>query len=126
MKKEQQILEMQLFASVDEYIIEQVCEILNKNDIPFIKRTAGSGSYVNISMGQSFQEKRIFVNKEDYDKSLKLVEAFTIKEENEEVDSEMKQEINKYALIKKIMVFLTLGLPILAIILIILSDIFRN
>lgn len=126
MEKDEKIVEMQLFATTDEYIMEQVCAILTKNNIPFIKKNYGSGSYINISMGQSLQEKRIFVNKADYDKSLKLIEAFTIKEENEELDSEMKQEINKYAVIKKIMVFLTLGFPILAIILIIISDIFRN
>lgn len=123
MEKEE-IVEMQLFASTDEYIIEQICAMLAENNIPFIKKTDGSGSYINISMGESFQEKRIFVNKADYDKSLELIEPFTIKEENEELDSEIEEEKKKYGLIKKILVFLTLGIPILVIILLICSDIF--
>ena len=123
---EKEITEKQLFTSIDEYIIKQVCAVLEKNNIPFIKRTDGSGSYINISMGQTVQDKRIFVNKDDYDKALELIESFIIQEENEELDSDMEQEINKYALIKKMMVYVTLGLPILVIILIIISDIFRN
>ena len=71
-----EITEKQLFVSSDKYIIEQVCEILDKNNIPFIKRIDGSGSYINISMGQ---------------------------------------------LIKKMIVYLTLGLTILAIILIVMA-----
>lgn len=123
---EKEILEMQLFTSADEYIIEQVCAILEKNNIPFIKRTDGSGSYINISMGQTVQDKRIFVNKEDYEKALKLIEPFTLQEENEELDSDMKREIKKYALIKKVLVFLILGLPLLAILLLIISDMISN
>jgi len=116
-----EITEKQLFASIDEYIIEQVCAILENNNIPFIKRTDGSGSYINISMGKTVQGKRIFVNKDDYDKALELIEPFIMQEENQELDSDMKQEINKYALIKKMMVYVTLGLPILAIILIVIA-----
>lgn len=118
--------EIQLFTSVDEYIIEQVCAILENNNIPFIKRTDGSGSYINISMGQTVQNKRIFVNRDDYDKALKLIEIFTKEEDNEELDSDMQKEINKYGLIKKLMVFLILGLPILVILLIVISDIISN
>ena len=124
MEKETQ--EIQLFASVDEYIIEQVCAILENNNIPFVKRTDGSGSYINISMGQTVQDKRIFVNKDDYDKALKLIEPFTEQEENEELDSDMQKEINKYARIKKLMVLFILGLPILVILLIIISDMINN
>ena len=123
---EKEIIEIQLFASIDEYIIEQVCVILANNNIPFIKRTDGSGSYINISMGQTVQDKRIFVNKDDYDKALKLIEPFTKQEENEELDPDMQKEINKYAIIKKLMVLFILGLPILAIVLIIISDLIRN
>ena len=118
--------EIQLFASIDEYIIDQVCAILENNNIPFVKRTDGSGSYINISMGQTVQEKRIFVNKDDYDKALKLIEPFTEQEENEELDSDMQKEINKYARIKRLMVLFIFGLPILAIILIIIADVINN
>lgn len=123
---EKEIVEKQLFSSIDEYIIEQVCAILENNNIPFIKRTDGSGSYINISMGQTVQDKRIFVNEDDYDKSLKLIESFTKQETDEELDSDMQKEINKYARIKKLMVLFILGLPILAVLLIIISDLIHN
>lgn len=123
---EKEITEKQLFSSSDEYTIEQVCAILENNNIPFIKRTDGSGSYINISMGQTVQDKRIFVNEDDYNKALKLIESFTKQDDEEELDSDMQKEINKYARIKKLMVLFILGLPILAIILIIIAEIIRK
>ena len=118
--------EKELFVSADEYIIEQACAILQNNNIPFIKRTDGSGSYINISMGHTVQDKRIYVNEEDYDKALELIEPFAKKEENEEIDDDMQKEINKYAIIKKLMVLFVFGLPLLAIILIIIASIIRK
>ena len=123
---EKEITEKQLFSSSDEYTIEQVCAILENNNIPFIKRTDGSGSYIKISMGQTVQDKRIFVNEDDYNKALKLIESFTKQDDEEELDSDMQKEINKYARIKKLMVLFILGLPILAIILIIIAEIIRK
>ena len=123
---EKKIEEIQLFSSIDECIIEQVCAILNNNNIPFIKKTDGSGSYINISMGQTVQVKRIFVNKEEYDKAIKLIEIFTTLEEDEELDEDMQKEINKYAIMKKIMILLIFGLPILAIVLIFILGITNN
>ena len=120
---EKEITEKQLFSSSDEYTIEQVCAILENNNIPFIKRTDGSGSYINISMGQTVQDKRIFVNKDDYDKSLKLIEPFITQEDNEELDPDMQKEINKYARIKMLMVLMVFSLPILVLVLCIIADI---
>ena len=123
---EKEITEKQLFSSSDEYTIEQVCAILENNNIPFIKRIDGSGSYINISMGQTVQDKKVFVNEEDYSKALELIEPFIMQEEKEEIDYEMQKEINKYGTIKKLMVLFVLGLPVLAIILIIIADISFN
>ena len=122
---EKEIIEKQLFSSIDEYIIEQVGAILEKNNIPYVKKTDGSGSYINISMGQTVQDKRIFVNKDDYDKSLKLIEPF-IKQEDEELDVDMPKEIDKYGRIKKLMVLYVFGLPIVLIILIIIAGIIKK
>ena len=120
---EKEIIEKQLFSSIDEYIIEQVEAILEKNNIPYVKKTDGSGSYINISMGQTVQDKRIFVNKDDYDKSLKLIEPFITQEDNEELDPDMQKEINKYARIKMLMVLMVFSLPILVLVLCIIADI---
>ena len=64
--------EIQLFSTTNEYEINQVCAILEENNIPYIRNDYGSGSYMNLYMGQSIQEKAIFVHKNDYDKSLEL------------------------------------------------------
>jgi len=125
MSKEEKVVEIQLFTSIDEYIVEQVCAILTENNIPFVKKIDGSGSYINISMGQSLEEKRIFVNKDDYDKALKLIELFT-EQEDDEIDTDMQKEINKYATKKKLMVYFVFGLPLLVMILVIVSEIINK
>ena len=78
-------------------------------------------------MGQSIQEKRIFVSKKDYDKSMELISSFIANEIDVEKDiSEGKQvsnhnSSNKYTLIRRCLGFLILGIPILAIILVLMS-----
>ena len=111
--------EIELFLSVDEYEVNQVCAILKDNDIPFIKKTDGSGAYMNIYMGKSIQEKRIFVSESDYSKSLELISAFiSNEEENNEIEDD---EGKKYILIKRAWIWLMLGLPIFVIILSIIA-----
>ena len=114
--------ELQLFSSVDEYETNQVCAILKENDIPFIKRTDGSGAYMNIYMGQSIQEKRIFVSESDYSKSLELISPFISNEE--EISETEDDDGKKYILIKRAWIWLMLGLPIFVIVLAIMAMIF--
>ena len=83
-------------VSVLMFMVLGYCTAVFSN-IPFIKKTDGSGSYINISMGQTVQDKRIFVSEDDYDKALKLIEIFISEENNEEIDVEMKKEIDKLA-----------------------------
>lgn len=123
---EEMMKEKQVITCTDEYTIEQVGAILEKNNIAFIKKTDGSGSYINISMGQTIQAKRIFVKEEDYEKALKLIEPFITQENNDELDDEMEKEINKYDKIKKLMGLLAFGLPIVAILLIIIASIINK
>lgn len=127
MEKEQENIERQLFSTSNEYEINQICSILTENNIPFIRKNDGSGSYMNLYMGQSIQEKRIFVSKKDYDKSMELISSFIANEIDVEKDiSEGKQvsnhnSSNKYTLIRRCLGFLILGIPILAIILVLMS-----
>lgn len=114
--------ELQLFSSVDEYETNQVCAILKENDIPFIKRTDGSGAYMNIYMGQSIQGKRIFVSESDYSKSLELISPFISNEE--EISETEDDDGKKYILIKRAWIWLMLGLPIFVIVLAIMAMIF--
>ncbi len=103
MEGKQEEIEIQLFSTSNEYEINQICSILTENNIPFIRKNDGSGSYMNLYMGQSIQEKRIFVNKKDNDSSS-----------------------NKYTLIRRSLGFLVLGMPILAIILVIIMSLIHN
>ena len=52
--------EVELFSSIIEDEVKQVCSLLKDNQIPFVRRDYGSGSYMNLYYGQSFQEKKIF------------------------------------------------------------------
>ncbi|MCI8470840.1 MAG: DUF2007 domain-containing protein [Clostridia bacterium] len=132
MEGKQEEIEIQLFSTSNEYEINQICSILTENNIPFIRKNDGSGSYMNLYMGQSIQEKRIFVNKKDYDKSIELISSYISNEIDVEEDiSEEKQvdndsSSNKYTLIRRSLGFLVLGMPILAIILVIIMSLIHN
>ena len=131
MKEKKENLEVQLFSSLNEYEINEVCAILTENNIPFIKKQDGSGAYMNLYMGQSIQEKRVFVSIEDYDKSLELI-SFLISDdidmENEIPEEDLKKDnnITKYTLMRRGLGFLILGMPILAIILVIIISLIYN
>ena len=66
-------MEKELFKSADDFLVSQICAILEDNNIPYIKRYDGAGSYLNISMGTSMNLKRILVGEEDYEKAIELI-----------------------------------------------------
>ena len=68
--------EIKLFSSTDDILINQVCEILKENNIPFIKKQEGSGAYVGVLFGSTMGIKDIFVSEEDYEKAKELIEVF--------------------------------------------------
>lgn len=114
MEKNNEIKEILLFSSSNELEIEQVCSILKKENIPFIRKDYGSGAYMNIYMGQSVQEKRIFVNKDDYEHSLELISSFISNDNNIEL-KDKEDDYNytkKYINIRRALVILCLILPI--------------
>ena len=118
--------EIQLFSTTNEYEINQVCAILEENNIPYIRNDYGSGSYMNLYMGQSIQEKAIFVHKNDYDKSLELISYFIPDNVIEEIEPELVEETendssqNKYETIKHSLGFLILGMPVLIILILLI------
>ena len=112
----------QVYSSSSENDILQVTSILKDNNINFIRKDSGSGSYMNIYMGQSIQEKTIYVDKSDYDKALDLLDTITENENVSNYDNEelMEEESDskyskKITNIKRILVFLVLVFPILTI-----------
>lgn len=132
MEGKQEEIETQLFSSSNEYEINQICSILTENNITFIRKNDGSGSYMNLYMGQSIQEKRVFVSKKDYNKSIELISPFISNEIdveddiNEEKQGDNNSSINKYTLIRRCLGFLILGMPVLAIILVIIMSLIHN
>lgn len=131
MEENKEELEVKLFSSPNEYEINEVSAILTENNIPYIRKNDGSGSYMNLYMGQSIQEKRIFVSKEDYDKSLELISLFISNDIDTEevVEEEQVKDDNrrsKYTLIRRGLGFLILGMPIIAIILVIIMSLIYN
>ena len=125
---DEKVEEVLLVASMDDILISQVCAVLEENNIPFVKIDEGSGSYMNIYMGFSNQEKRIIVSKENYDKAGELIRPlFTTKEEEgleeEELPEELKEDNTEeknmdaensqkaYAMLRHILVFLVLVVP---------------
>ena len=121
MEKENKYEEVLLFSSLNYYQINEVCAILTENNIPFIRKDDGTGSYMNLYMGHSYQEKSVFVSKKDYEKALELISIVTTNDAEEEVetfDEEQQDKIsNTLTLISKIAICTVLILPVLLIIL---------
>lgn len=110
--------EILLFNSTDEYTIEQICIILKNNDIAFIKKDDGSGAYMKVSMGQNYQDKKIFVSSNDYEKAMELTKKFINDKNTEEIDIDLQKEIIKYQKMKRALGITILGFTLLAIILV--------
>ena len=131
MKENNEYEEILLFSSLNDYQINEVCAILTENNIPFIRKDDGVGSYMNLYMGHSYQEKSVFVSKSDYDKALELITVVTTNETEEEIPEEEPNETidktsNTLTLISKIAISTVLILPILLIIMGIILAILQN
>ena len=93
--------EVKLISSTDNILIGQICNILKENNIPFEKRTDGSGEYLNIAMGQSNQETSIIINEEEFDRASELIEVFSSNEveeseEDKKANEENQKDVEKY------------------------------
>lgn len=121
MEEKNEFEEILLFSSLNDYQINEICAILTENNIPFIRKNDGVGSYMNLYMGHSYQEKSVFVSKKDYNKALELISVITTNNEDETFEEEQQEEndrtSNTLTLISKIAIWTVLILPILLIIL---------
>lgn len=125
MKDNNEYEEVKLFSSLNDYQINEICAILTENNIPFIRKDDGVGSYMNLYMGHSYQDKSIFVSKKDYDKAFELISIFTtnrIEDENEtnneEPQTKNDRTSNTLTLISKIAIWTILILPIVILVMI--------
>lgn len=132
MEEKNQYEEILLFSSVNDYQINEISAMLTENEIPFIRKDYGVGAYMNLYMGHSYEQKSIFVSKEDYNKALELISIFTtndIDEENEILEEEKQSENNRTSytltLISKIAIWTVLILPILILLLMLVLLMFQ-
>lgn len=100
-----------IFETNNEILLLQVCEILKQNEIPFIRRDEGAGSYLNVALGNNAGTKRIYINSKDYEKAKNILEVFYANNKNEEEmpeelkaepETEVDKEIKKYNIMKRI------------------------
>ena len=129
MEEKNEFEEILLFSSLNDYQINEICAILTENNIPFIRKNDGVGSYMNLYMGHSYQEKSVFVSKKDYNKALELISVITTNNEDETFEEEQQEEndrnSNTLTLISKIAICSVLILPVLIIILMTVLLIFQ-
>lgn len=124
--------EKKLFEDSDEFLVKQIERILKENDIPYVRKDEGIGSYMNLTYGQSFGlGKSIYVSDENFEKAQNAIQIFNEQDfEDEEIPEELKQtqedideELNsnkKYGIPKKIFkTYIALSLGFFAIVLII-------
>ncbi len=93
--------EVKLFSSNDNILISQVEEILKQENIPYVKKIKGAGSYLNIAYGSTIEETEIIINEENLERANNLIETFSIEDkdptlEDKQADDEIQEDIKKY------------------------------
>lgn len=84
--------EKKLFEDSDEFLVKQIESILKENDIPYVRRDEGLGSYMNVAYGNSFGlSKSIYVSNEDFEKAQNAIQVFNEQDFEDEVPEELKE-----------------------------------
>ena len=108
-----------LYTSNENLDIIQVEGILEENNIPYVKKENGTGQYMNIAMGTSFQEQSLYVNEEKYEEAAKLIQDFSDQNERNETDIEMEEDLKKAKLLRNILIYGFIIAPTLILLLIV-------
>ena len=133
--------EKELISNVDEVLIDQICAALKEHNIAYMKKSDGAGSYLGLTYGYSNEQKRIFVNSEDYDKAQEIIKSIYSEEgdtenleneipeelrEIENEENENEENVKKYKTMAKIPVYLAFGLLLFAVVSILIAFISNN
>lgn len=109
-----------LFSSTNPFYIQQVCQVLTENNIPFIKKELGGGDYLNITMGLSFQGSKIYVSNENFDTAMNLIDFLVEEKEvnntEDNKDDDFSRATRRQKHLSRLMFFYCIGFPILVII----------
>ena len=127
--------EKALISSNNEYLINQITDLLKDNEIPYIIRTEGTGNYRRITYGRTSEMTTIYVSNEDLDRASKVIEILdsiygndkdlsdTIPDEFKEIEEE-KDYNDKYnkkiGMIRHLFVF---GLLLIILVMIVILSI---
>ncbi len=82
---------VKLTTVVNHYDADIILNLLKNNDIPCLKKDKFVGGYMNILMGYSVYGQDLYVDEEDYESALELLqilEPINDSEENLPIDSE--------------------------------------
>lgn len=74
--------EVEIFAHTDDFLIMQICAVLEDNNIEYFKINEGVGEYISLVFGKSHEMKRIIVSKENEEKARELLNNFIECEKN--------------------------------------------
>ena len=100
-----------LYTSNNSLYIIQIEGILKENEIPYIIKIEGVGSYKTISLGSFMSDntQNIYVTEENLEKAEQLVQIFidnkNIEEANTEADIEMEEDLKKAKLLRNILIY---------------------
>lgn len=118
-----------LYTSSNNIYTEQICQMLDENKIPYIKRDDGIGQYSRIAMGTSTYSQNIYVDDTDFDKANNIVQIFIndVDEiETNEDDEYNAKESKKASNMRRIMALICMFLPLLVIILVAIAVIVNS
>lgn len=132
--------EKALISLNNDYLLNQVKDLLKENGIAYVIRTEGTGSYRRIAYGATSAMTTIYVGDEDFEKALKVIEIVdgiygndkdlsdTIPDEFKEIeeDKDYNEKYNKkIGLIGHLFVFVVMGLMFLILFAMLIQN-FKN
>ena len=129
--------EKALISLNNEFLLNQVKDLLKENGIAYVIRTEGAGSYRRIAHGATSAMTTIYVSDEDLDKALKAIEIIdgiygndkdlsdTIPDEFKEIEEE-KDYNDKYnkkiGMIRHLFVFVLLLIILVMIVILSINN----
>ena len=131
-----------VFSSTDLLHTDHICSALKENNIAFYKKVQGTGEYFAITTGNTFNnEIRVFVNEDDYEKALELINEISPKDEAtfetdipdelKDISTEEEEEIENISKkskgrSRKLILLLMLYPAIICILIVIIFNVLQN
>ena len=130
--------EKALISLNNDYLLNQIKDLLKENGIAYVIRTEGIGSYQRIVVGATSKITTIYVSEEDLDKAAKVIEIIdgiygndkdlsdTIPDELKEIEKDKDYNAKYYKRIGRMGYLLVLGFWGITILIIFLAMILQH